>query len=206
MRIGGNFPGLDYPALARGGEDQPQLELVSATPYMLAAASGDVGAMRILVEGRADPRIQTAEGVAALHVAAGLGTESGRRDEKKAIEALALVLALDPTTDINAAVNGGKYGDGRTALHGAAYLGWNDMIRFLAQKGANLDAKDKYGMTALEIALGDPEGRLYRNLPGGRYDDRFRRPPFRVNKATSDLLIELGAAPFTGTFRSRSGE
>jgi ankyrin repeat protein len=206
LRIEGNFPGLDYPALARGGEDQPQLDLVSATPYMLAAASGDVGAMRILVEGRADPRLLTAEGVSAVHVAAGLGTESGRRDENKAIEALRLVLALDPTADVNAAINGGKYGDGRTALHGAAYLGWNDMIRFLASKGANLDAKDMYGMTALEIALGDPEGRLYRNLPGGRYDDRFRRPPFRVNKETSELLVQLGATPFTGTFRSRSGE
>jgi ankyrin repeat protein len=205
-RIESNFPNLDYPFLARGGEDHPQIELVSATPFMLAAASGDVGAMRILVEGRADPKIHTSEGATPLLIAAGLGTERGRRDEQRAVEALKLVLALDPGADVNAAVNGGIYGDGRTALHAAAYLGWNDMIRFLASKGANLDAKDKYGMTPLEIALGDPVGRLYRNLPGGRYDDRFRRPAFRVNKETSDLLVELGAAPFTGTFRDRSGE
>jgi ankyrin repeat protein len=205
-RIERNFPNLDYPFLARGGEDIPQVELVSATPYMLAAASGDVGAMRTLVEGRADPRIRTSEGVTALLIAGGLGTESGRRDEKAAIEALKLVLMLDPAADVNAAAEGGRYGDGRTALHAAAYLGWNDMIRFLASKGANLDAKDMYGMTPLELALGDPEGRLYRNLPGGRYDDRFRRPPFRINKETSDLLVELGATPFTGAFRSRSGE
>ena len=53
-------------------------------------------------------------------------------------------------------------------------------------------------MTPFEIALGDPEDRLYRNLPGGRYDNRFRRPPFRVNKDTSELLMQLGAKPFTG--------
>jgi ankyrin repeat protein len=205
-RIEKNFPNLDYPFLARGGEDHPQIEMVSATPFMLAAASGDVGAMRILVEGRADPRIQTTEGATALHVATGLGTERGRRDEKTAIEAAKLVLALNPDLDINQPVGGGNYGDGRTAVHAAAYLGWKEMIRFLASKGANLDAKDMYGMTPLEIALGDPEGRLYRNLPGGRYDDRFRRPPFRVDKETSELLVELGATPFTGTFRDRSGE
>jgi uncharacterized protein len=205
-RIEKNFPNLDYPFLARGGEDHPQIDLVSATPFMLAAASGDVAAMRTLVEGRADPKIATSEGVTSLLVASGLGTERGRRDEKSAIEALKLVMALDPTADVNATVKGGIYGDGRSALHAAAYLDWDDMISFLAEKGANLDAKDMYGMTPLEIALGDPEGRLYRNLPGGRYDDRFRRPAFRVNKATSDLLVKLGATPFTGKFRERTGE
>jgi ankyrin len=204
-RIEKNYPNLDYPFLARYGEDHPQVDMVSVTPFMLAAASGDVGAMRVLVEGRADPRIHTVEGATPLIIAAGLGTERGRRDEERAIEALKLVLALVPDADVNAAV-GGVYGDGRTALHAAAYLGWKDMIRLLAEKGANLDAKDMYGMTPLEIALGDPVGRLYRNLPGGRYDDRFRRPPFRVDKETSELLVELGAAPFTGTFRDRSGE
>ena len=205
-RIEKNFPNLDYPLLARGGQDHSQIELVSATPFMLAAASGDVAAMRTLVEGRADPKIATSEGVTSLLVASGLGTERGRRDETRAIEALKLVLALDPSADVNATVKGGDYGDGRTSLHAAAHLGWNNMILFLAERGANLDAKDMYGMTPLEIALGDPEGRLYRNLPGGRYDDRFRRPAFRVNKQTSDLLLKLGATPFTGKFRERLGE
>jgi hypothetical protein len=205
-RIDRNYPNLDYPFLARGGEDHPQIEMVSATPFMLAAASGDVAAMRVLVEARADPRIKTSEGVTSLLVATGLGTERGRRDEKRAIEAVKLVLALDPNTDINAPAGGGIYGDGRTALHAAASLGWKDMIQFLAERGANLDAKDMYGLTPLEIALGDPEGRLYRNLPGGRYDDRFRRPAFRVDKETSELLVKLGATPFAGKFRDRSGE
>ncbi len=78
------------------------------------------------------------------------------------------------------------------------------MIRFLAEQGANLDAKDKYGQTPLSIALGDPEGRLYRQITGGRYDDRFRRP--RQHKETAELLVQLGATPFTGKVRSRSGE
>ena len=42
--------------------------------------------------------------------------------------------------DVNAADNRGY-----TALHGAAYLGNNDMINFLVSKGAKVDAKSKAG-------------------------------------------------------------
>ena len=192
------FPQLDNPFLARGTEDAPQIEPVGATPFLLAAASSDILSMRILVEGRADIQATTVDGATAFMLAAGLGTEPGHRDEEAAVEAAKL--ALDLGADVNAVVSN----DGRTALHGAALLGWNRMIRFLAERGANLDAEDKYGQTPLTIAMGDPEGRVYRPLPGGNYDDRFRRP--REQQETAELLLELGAAPFTGTVRDRSGE
>ena len=41
------------------------------------------------------------------------------------------------------------------------------MLEYLASQGANLDAKDKYGQTPLSIALGDPEGLVYRNRAFG---------------------------------------
>ena len=153
--------------------------------------------MRILVEGGGDPEATTLEGGTALMVAAGLGFESKSGQEKRALEALKLI--VDVGSDVNAALK-----DGRTALHGAAYLGWNEVIQYLAGKGANLDAKDKYGQTPLSIALGDPQGLLYRQIAGGRYDDRFRRP--KEHKETAELLVELGATPFTGQYRDRSGQ
>jgi ankyrin repeat protein len=199
-RIEKNLPTYDHPFIARSnGNDHPQVDLVGATPLVLAAASGDVGSMRILVEGRADPKLATPENLTPLLAAAGLGTERGIRDEKSALEAAKLAVLLG--ADVNATKE-----DGRTALHAAASLGWNDMIQFLAEKGANLDAKDIYGETPLTIALGDPEGLIYRQLPGGRYDDRFRNPRPGGQKDTAELLLKLGATPFTGKVRDRSGE
>ena len=197
-RIAKSFPNLDHPFLARASEDFPQVDPVGATPFMLATASGDTAAMRILVEGRADPKMTTLGGVTPLMVAAGVGTELRKRDEKSALEATKLAVELGG--DVNQPIDD----DGRTPLHAAAYLGWNEMIRFLAEQGADLDAIDKYGQTPLSIALGDPEGRVYRQITGGRYDDRFRRPG--GHEETAELLVQLGATPFTGEYRDRSGE
>ena len=77
------------------------------------------------------------------------------RSEEKALEALKL--AVDLGGDINATKE-----DGRTALHAAAYLGWNSVVEFLVAKGANIEAKDIYGQTPLTVAMGDPEGLIYR--------------------------------------------
>jgi ankyrin repeat protein len=197
-RIGKNFPTYDYAPIARSiGNDHPQLSMIGITPYMLAAASGDTGLMRTLVEGRGDPKLQTPEKVSGMMVAAGFGAERNIRNEARALEALKL--AVDLGGDVNEAKE-----DGRTALHSAAYLGWNSVIEFLVSRGANLEAKDMYGQTPITIALGDPEGLIYRQLPGGRYDDRFRSS--RENKKTVDLLLKLGAKPFAGKYRDRSGE
>jgi ankyrin repeat protein len=182
------------------GNNLPQIWLAGATPFVLAAASGDIGTMRVLVEGRADPKIVTEDRTTPLMVAAGVGLERGDRTEeqrKNLLEATKLAVALG--ADVNAANE-----DGRTALHGAAELGAMEVIEFLVAKGANLEAKDKYGQTALTIAMGDPGGLTYRQLPGDAYDYEFRRA--REQKKVAELLLKLGAAPFTGKYRDRSGE
>lgn len=197
-RIGKNFPTYDYAPIARSiGNDHPQLSMVGVTPYMLAAAAGDVSLMRTLVEGRGDPKMTTPEKISGMMVAAGFGAERNMRSEEKALEALKL--AVDLGGDVNEAKE-----DGRTALHAAAYLGWNSVVEFLVSKGANMEAKDMYGQTPLTVAMGDPEGLIYRQLPGGRYDDRFRSG--REQKKTVELLLKLGAKPFTGKYRDRTGE
>jgi len=42
----------------------------------------------------------------------------------------------------------------QTALHGAAERGFTAFVKFLAEKGADLHAKDARGRTALDLAKG----------------------------------------------------
>ena len=182
------------------GNNLPQISLVATTPFLLAAASGDTVSMRVLVEGRADPKLATVDGTAPVMVAAGVGRERQQRSEearKNFLEAANLAVLLGG--DVNA-VNQ----EGRTALHGAAAMGDTETIQLLVEKGADLEAKDIYGQTPLSIALGDPEGLVYRQLPGDAHDYRFRQP--RLQEKVAELLVKLGATPFTGKYRDRSGE
>ena len=182
------------------GNNLPQISLVGAVPFFLAAASGDTVAMRVLVEGRADPKLTAVDGTTPVMAAAGVGRERQQRTEeakKNLLEAAKLAVLLGG--DVNAVSQ-----EGRTALHGAATLGNSETIQFLVEKSANLEAKDMYGQTPLSIALGDPEGLVYRQLPGDAHDYRFRQP--RVQEKVAELLVKLGAIPFTGKYRNRSGE
>ena len=77
---------------------------------------------------------------------------------------------------------------GRTALFGAVFWGWNDVVRFLVDKGARLDVKDAQGRTLLDAALGraaQGKGR------GSQGEDP--RP------ATAELLRKLMAEPSSVT-------
>jgi len=57
--------------------------------------------------------------------------------------------AVELGVDVNAADS-----QGRTAGHGAAMWGYTDVIKFLAQNGADLTIKDKRGLTPLDAAMG----------------------------------------------------
>ena len=115
-------------------------------------------------------------------IAAGVGTKeedtTGRRErEPDTIEAIKLLLDAGTANDasaINAADNAG-----RTALHGAALQGYDQVVRFLADRGATLDVKDKRGFTPLDVAMG---------LAGGvGFDGRSSNP----HESTAALLREL---------------
>jgi hypothetical protein len=88
--------------------------------------------------------------------AAGLGTReedtTGRRKtEEDAIAAIKI--CLDAGVDINAVD-----GRGQTALHGAAIQGYDQVVKFLADRGAKLDVKDNRGLTPLDAAMGRAGG------------------------------------------------
>ena len=190
----------------------PELGLTGGTPFLLAAAVADLRAMRVLVEGGADPKLTTEEGTTPLMVAAGMGTQrkmsvgtsgccapgtAARTDEpqKRFLEAVKLAVQLGGS--VNAVTLGG-----RTALHGAALYGLPDLVQYLAEEGADLDAKDIYGQTALSIAMGDPDGLVYRHLKDYNKDDRFRRRIGGAHQETVELLLKLGATPYVSNGRN----
>jgi ankyrin repeat protein len=202
------LPYLDDPFLARNASVPAQISPIGATPLLLAAASGNLRAINILEE-VSNVNETTVGGATLFMLAAGAGAESKIRSEEEALEAAKHVLDLG-VTDVNAYLTDivpggpgrGKV-DGRTALHFATYYKWPNMVRFLIENGANIDAEDRYGVTPLMLAMGDPEGRLAQNVGEFNNDHRFRRPGGTLqsagesNNELAELLLELGATPCT---------
>jgi uncharacterized protein len=113
-----------------------------ATAFLRASQSGDLELMKLLLARGADPKIATALGVTALHVAAGIGWVEGITYEWSRQATLdAVKMLLDLGLDVNAQAD-----TGRVALHGAAHKGRADVIQVLADRGANLEVRD-YGNT-----------------------------------------------------------
>jgi ankyrin repeat protein len=200
-RIAKDFLPWDIHRYARSlSNELPQAGLTGATPYLLAAASGDIQTMRIMLEAKASPSLATTEGLTPLMVAAGVGRDKGASTAQEAEGAReALRLAIQLGGDVNAAGPGG-----RAAIHGAILLADEEAIRLLVQNGANINAKDKYGQTPMTMALGDPGQLIYKPLPGGETDRSFRESV--PNPKMVELLLSLGAPAYNGPIADRSGQ
>jgi ankyrin repeat protein len=188
--------------LAAGANPNPQLKLappfrnigndrgldglltIGTTPLLRAAKALDAPAIKTLLEKGANLSLSNTRGVTPVMAAAGLGsTDADTRGfyitedvQQRSIESLKLLLAAG--ADINA-----KDGTrGLTPLHEAARWGWNDVVRFLVEHGADLQAKDSRGMTPVDSAMGKAGG----NSRGGQRID--------VHEDTAALLQQLMAA------------
>jgi ankyrin repeat protein len=128
------------------------LNMIGATPFLLAAKSCDLPLMRLLLERGADAGIPTEDGATAVMVAAGVGIWAPGENPGTLEEALAAVkLAYEAGGgDVNAVD-----GRGDTAVHGAVYRGGGvKIIEYLAGLGAKLDVVNKDGWTPLYAAEG----------------------------------------------------
>jgi ankyrin repeat protein len=126
------------------------VDLTGQTPFLRAAAAGDLTVMRLLLEHGADPNIATQGGTTPLMVAAGVNwavAETYTEGPAALLEAVKLTRELG--NDVNA-VNS----MGIAAIHGAANRGANDVIEYLAANGARLDIADKQRRTPLDWAAG----------------------------------------------------
>lgn len=182
--------GLPPARLRKGGRGYVSVD--GATPFLLATASGDVPAMRLLAEAKADTRLGTVVNVkeipegkysddaefqgsaTPLLAAAGLGRSRDRRgtEAQRALETVKTLVEMG--ADVNQ-VNE----TGWTPLHAAAYIGADPIVQYLAEKGARLDVQNGCGQTPLTLANGTNSRGLIQ-IP-------------RERKSTTDLLKKFGA-------------
>ena len=122
-------------------------ELVGASPFWLAARFAEPGVMRLLVKHGADPlfvhraeyadesQTRRTQVTTALMAAAGMGGGMAwvqpDRAARQVLTLEAVKLAAELGVDVNAANT-----DGRTALDAATALRYDDVVKFLVDKGA----------------------------------------------------------------------
>ena len=157
--------------------------LNGATPLALAADINNFDVVKTLVDGGADPLIPTQENTTPLMMAAGAAIYATRprSPEERALAIKTVTFLVEHGSDVNGA---GQFG--WTAVHSAAYMGMNDVIEYLASKGANLDSKDSFGQTPVSIA----NTTLTKEVSSHGY-----QAPRVLHRDTVDLLLKLGATP-----------
>jgi ankyrin repeat protein len=161
-----------FAGLGGGYEDAP-----GATPFLLASAAADVEMMRILLDAGADPAQVTDTKTTAVMAASGLNRGVGESPitEAQALEAVRFLMQLG--ADARGATTTGE-----NALFGAAYRGWNTLLALLIDKGADVNAVSKAGVTPWLAASG--------------FGDRLGGVLY--NKEGADLLLQHGADPKLG--------
>ena len=161
-----------FSGLGGGYEDAP-----GATPFLLASGAADLEMMRLLLAAGADPTQMTDTKATPVMAASGLNRGIGESPTTEA-QALATVKFL---FDLGADAKGATT-NGENALFGAAYRGWNTLLALLIDKGADVNAVSKAGVTPWLAASG--------------YGDRLGGVLY--NKEGADLLLKHGADPKLG--------
>jgi ankyrin repeat protein len=185
------------PPLRERGKDRgcDSLLTTGSTPLLRAAKTFDTGAMKLLIAHGARLDLPNQNGVSPIMAAAGYGSvECDIRGygpgipqyltadvEQASIAALQVL--VDAGADVNARTTDGTRGKGpgQTALFGAAFWGWNDVVTFLVEHGAKIDATDTEGRTAVDAAM-------------GRAGGHERGSSIQVFNDTAELLRTLCAA------------
>ena len=165
-------------------------DLAGATPLWVAAYAANGGRRRLtgssgaqssaeiietLLAAGADQHVTTDDGTTPFMMAAGLGRSTFRPREPRGVRSPsaeeAVKVLLEAGADINV-VNEADF----TALHGAAFRGLNEVIEYLVEQGADINARDFRGRTPYRLAEGSKQSFQFQSWP-----------------ETAELLKELGA-------------
>jgi ankyrin repeat protein len=168
--------------------------LIGATPYWLAAKLLEPDIMKVLAAAGADTKAQLPDATTALMAAAGVGATAGGgggagqgsdrrgvnlidggRFEPEARVLETVIAVISQAADVNATNESGE-----TALHGAASQLLPAVVQLLADKGAQLNAKNKKGQTPLAMLSKDSNPTTAPNV-------------IAAKKATVEMLRKLGA-------------
>jgi len=136
---------------------------------------GGTEILQVLVEAGADLHLTTDDGTTPLMAAAGLGRATYTPREPRGVRSPSAEAAVRFLVEAGANVNAINEAD-FTALHGAAFRGLDEVIEYLVEQDADIDARDFRGRTA------------YRMAEGAKQSFQFQSWP-----ETADLLDRLGA-------------
>jgi ankyrin repeat protein len=161
-----------FSGIAGGYEDAP-----GATPFLLASGSADLEMMRLLLASGADATLLTDSKATPVMAASGLNRGIGESPTTEAQALAAVRFLFELGADARGATTNGE-----NALFGAAYRGWNTLLALLIDKGADVNAVSKAGVTPWLAASG--------------YGDRLGGVLY--NKEGADLLLMHGADPKLG--------
>jgi len=150
----------------RFGAGTDGVDPAGATPFWRAAQVGDVDAMRLLVAHDGDPSAKTAEGISPLMVLAGAGYRGNDAITSPAGRMPAMRYLVEElganVNETDDAAGASKRVDattrGYTPIHDAAARGDNEMILYLASKGARVDLVGKNRVTAVDMASSAHDG------------------------------------------------
>lgn len=176
-----------------------------ATPLLLAARTGDVASVKLLLEHGAQVDLPNKYGQTPLLVVSGVDyasspTRGQFKTEAESIEILDLLLAAgadinalsgDPTLrpggneiarpnrnrQMHPANRGPDVIEGKNALHGAGRLGWNEVVRYLIDHGIKQQLVDASGRTPIDYAM-------------ARYPPAYNDAPPQPLPDTTQLLQE----------------
>ena len=141
----------------------------------LSRTSSSAEILRTLLAAGADQHLTTNDGTTPFMAAAGLGRATYTPREPRGVRSPsaeeAVKILIEAGADINA-VNEADF----TALHGASFRGLNEVIGYLVEQGADIDAPDFRGRTAYRLAEGSKQSFQFQSWP-----------------ETADLLKQLGA-------------
>ena len=154
--------------------DRTWVDPAGATALWRAAVALDIPAMRVLVRHGADPELPTKGGDTLLMVTSGLGWGANFSTNVADGWMEAVKYSLELGGDVNA-----KDARGYSALHGAAYIGNNDLVNFLVSKGADVKA----------VATDKNTRRRHGRMDLNRYG-----MPCSAHPETVALLEKLGSA------------
>ena len=161
------------------------LDLGGSTAFWRAAQANDLVAMKLLVAAGANPSIGTTHGYSPLLVAAGMmqDVQVANLVPEARMETIRY-LVEDLGADVNA-----KDDKGYSVLHGAAFMGQNDVIAYLVAHGADVAVR------ANQIS----NGRSAQAVPPGTGDTVADMANGWVEKVlqfpeTINLLVKMGSA------------
>ena len=132
-------------------------------PANVVTSTGEI--LRALLAAGADPQIRTEDGTTALMGAAGCGWSTytpgkKRADRRPTAEEAVKILVEEGRAEVNTA-NEGAF----TPLHCAAFSGLNEVVQYLADHGAELDARDWRGRTPYRLAEGAKQSFQFQDWP-----------------------------------------